>query len=143
MKSHALKPSWSNEEPQKLQLKPKVKTDWSQLGQEDTNLINEEDLLDEEDLNKPNKVDDCEFGAEKKACKNCTCGRADEENQTTKPKLTMEMIENPGVNSSCGSCSLGDAFRCAGCPYKGLPSFKPGEKIVLSDDFDLDSLISN
>jgi hypothetical protein len=32
-------------------------------------------------------------------------------------------------------CGLGDAFRCGGCPYRGLPSFEMGKKIELPQDF--------
>ncbi|KAI3968978.1 hypothetical protein MKX01_001455, partial [Papaver californicum] len=84
---------------------PKVQHD------DDLDLIDEDSLLTEEDLKKPELpvVDDCEVGSSKKACKNYTCGRAEAEEKVAR-------------------CGLGDAFRCASCPYKGLPVFKLGEK---------------
>ncbi|XP_044472918.1 anamorsin homolog [Mangifera indica] len=102
---------------------------------DDSDLIDEDSLLTEEDLEKPQlpPVGDCEVGSTRKACKNCTCGRAEAEEKVEKLGLTMDQLENP--QSACGNCGLGDAFRCSTCPYKGLPPFKLGEKVSLSSNF--------
>ncbi|KAL5552996.1 hypothetical protein UlMin_040397 [Ulmus minor] len=101
----------------------------------DSDLIDEDSLLTEEDLKKPQitPVGDCEVGATRKACKNCSCGRAEAEEKVEKLGLTVDLLDNP--QSACGSCGLGDAFRCGTCPYKGLPPFKLGEKVSLSGNF--------
>lgn len=102
---------------------------------DDDELIDEEDLLGDDEVAVEAAPVDSSCGATaKKACANCTCGRA--EGKVT--KLTKEMLENP--QSGCGSCSLGDAFRCAGCPYRGLPAFEMGKKIELPADFLVDDL---
>ena len=102
---------------------------WTLEGDDD--LIDENSLLTEMDVNsKPVQYDDCEVGPGKKACKNCTCGRAEAE-------AAEEKVNEETFVSACGNCALGDAFRCAGCPYLGQPAFKDqGNKVelVLGDD---------
>ncbi|KAE9616435.1 putative anamorsin [Lupinus albus] len=128
----AKKPSWKVGS--SFALKKVVKTSPKVQIDVDSDLIDEDSLLTEEDLKKPQlPVDDCEIGSTRKACKNCTCGRAEEEEKVLKLGLTAEQITNP--QSACGSCGLGDAFRCSTCPYKGLPPFKLGEKVALSSNF--------
>ncbi|CAL1592408.1 unnamed protein product [Knipowitschia caucasica] len=103
------------------------------MADDDVDLLDSDTLLDEEDLKKPEpaslKVSSCGDGAskKKKACKNCTCGLAEELDQDSEAKQSQP-------KSACGSCYLGDAFRCASCPYLGMPAFKPGEKIVLDNN---------
>lgn len=127
----------------------------------------------------------------RRACKDCTCGLAELEEQEAangaaagagagtndNPAFFLEGDDDipehlktatAGVEgiwpvdkraeakktSSCGSCYLGDAFRCGSCPYlgelregvtnyqradiapAGLPAFEPGQKVELLNNMD-------
>jgi len=111
--------------------KPAEKKVWNLMdsdNEDDEDLINENDLLDEEDMAKPDQASlrVCGTTGKRKACKDCSCGLAEELSEGKEP-------QKKSFTSSCGSCYLGDAFRCASCPYLGMPAFKPGEKIQLSE----------
>lgn len=100
---------------------------WKLDDSVDEELINEDELLDESDILKVNtsSLRVCSTTGKRKACKDCTCGLAEE--------LSGKTVQEGTVKSSCGNCYLGDAFRCASCPYLGMPAFKPGEKVVLPE----------
>lgn len=90
----------------------------------------------------------------RRACKDCSCGLAERlqaEDEARKQKATQGLkalkLQSEDLNEldftvkgktgSCNSCSLGDAFRCAGCPYLGLPAFKPGEEVKILNEVQL------
>lgn len=95
------------------------------------------------------------IGKRRRACKDCSCGlkeklEAEETEKRTQADSALNALKLgadelaevdftvQGKVGSCGSCALGDAFRCAGCPYIGLPAFKPGEEVrLLNNDVQL------
>lgn len=118
---------------------------WAIASSPATPLVDAEALLTAADKARP--VPTCEpvvasAPRRKRACKGCSCGLAEleeEERKNSKVVLldggqdgeTMEVDQEerarlvaaakaaPKATSSCGSCFLGDAFRCASCPYLG------------------------
>ncbi|KAF2441411.1 Anamorsin [Karstenula rhodostoma CBS 690.94] len=125
---------------------------------EDDDLIDEDDLITEEDMARPVvQPPECrpKPGKRRRACKDCTCGmkekleaedaakRTTADNALSTMKLGTDDLTEvdftvQGKVGSCGNCALGDAFRCDGCPYIGLPAFKPGEEVrLLNNDIQL------
>ncbi|KAF3760868.1 protein dre2 [Cryphonectria parasitica EP155] len=118
---------------------------------DDDDLIDEDELMTEADLNRPIQIPpECapQPGKKRRACKDCTCGLAERleaedkarRTQADKDLNTLKLKSEDlneldftvqGKTGSCGSCALGDAFRCADCPYIGLPPFKPGEEVKI------------
>lgn len=110
----------------------------------DADLIDTNDLLDENDLKKPEPSSLKATGIEtkRKACAGCTCGLAEELEEEAKQEREKAQTQ---IKSSCGNvskfdlsfnflihliqlinlifkqCYLGDAFRCGNCPYLGTP----------------------
>ncbi|KAI5778255.1 cytokine-induced anti-apoptosis inhibitor 1, Fe-S biogenesis-domain-containing protein [Geopyxis carbonaria] len=131
--------------------------DFSDDFGDDDELIDEDELMADEDLATPVQMPpECQPkpGKRRRACKDCTCGlkeqieEEDMEKRSAADKALDEVKKKAaagvklnaddlaeidftveGKASSCGNCYLGDAFRCDGCPYIGLPAFKPGEQI--------------
>lgn len=125
-------------------LKASKKALWT-LNAPATPPIDAESLLTAADRERPAVCEPVSAGAprRKKACKNCTCGLAEleaeelaqskvvvldgaenggalEVSQSEKDRLVAAAAAAPKATSSCGSCYLGDAFRCSSCPYRGV-----------------------
>ncbi|KAG9025817.1 electron carrier [Tulasnella sp. UAMH 9824] len=140
---------------------------WTLSSGASTPSIDPTALLTPDDLKRPTPCEPpvADAPRRKKACKNCTCGLAEiekaEEEEIEKRRVVVmldgsESGETKEVQlsekerlakaakmaskatSSCGSCYLGDAFRCASCPYLGLPAFEPGQKVEI--DFGMDDI---
>lgn len=114
-------------------------------------LIDEDDLFDDNDLARDiQQPPECapQPGKRRRACKDCTCGLAERLQQQDDARrkkadaglATLKLASTDlsevdytvaGKTGSCNSCSLGDAFRCADCPYIGLPAFRPGEEVKI------------
>ncbi|KAG5443956.1 Anamorsin [Clonorchis sinensis] len=118
--------------------KEAVDAAWDAVDAEVSNgdMINTDSLLKPTDLAKPTPCGQATTNVagqpKKRACKNCTCGLAEEE---AKADAEGKSVNSAAAKSSCGNCYLGDAFRCSTCPYRGLPPFKPGEQVKLPDSF--------
>ena len=94
---------------------------------EDDLMVDEDELLAREtervDTKQKQVASDCGPGgpgAKRKACKNCTCGLAEELSVEERGAVAATTSVS---KSACGNCSLGDAFRCASCPFLGQPAF--------------------
>lgn len=102
---------------------------WGSLNGEAT-LINEDELMREDDkLVTKNFCGDEDRIMPGKPCENCTCGKK----EMLESKENIQKLETGQVESSCGKCYLGDAFRCASCPFLGKPAFEPGDKVKLQN----------
>ena len=146
------KPQWERGVTFRLEKKTKETTvshsPWEDDDPRDE-TIDEDALLTEKDKAKPTAKEGVGCPPTRKPCKDCTCGRKEEEetkeNATPKGTRTsavvkMDLENDPNdetFKSACGNCALGDAFRCAGCPYLGQPAFKENDeenKVVMLDD---------
>lgn len=104
---------------------------WKRATQEapgDDDVIDEREVLADEELGgmQPQQAE-CgpDMKKKKKACKNCSCGLAQELAAGKDGSEGTEAAPGEGGEagkSACGSCYLGDAFRCETCPYKVHPS---------------------
>lgn len=108
---------------------------WASLDQ-NADTINEDELM--KDVDKNMNTVTKKFCGESdgikapKPCANCSCGLKEIYEASQEGDKT-EINTGQMAQSNCGKCYLGDAFRCASCPFRGQPSFEPGDKLKLQN----------
>uniref|UniRef100_A0A2K5C897 Anamorsin n=1 Tax=Aotus nancymaae TaxID=37293 RepID=A0A2K5C897_AOTNA len=131
-----IKPNFESSPSVKLAGYPAAAKLWTlsanDMEDDSMDLIDSDELLVPEDLKKPDLASlwaaSCGEGKKRTTCQSCTCGFAEE---LEKQKSRKQTSSQP--KSACGNGYLGVTFCCASCPYLGMPAFKPGEKVLLSD----------
>ena len=74
-------------------------------GPEDA-LIDDDELLTEEDMRRPApRAAGSECAPKRKACKNCTCGRAEEEQEQEEQEATRRRARAPGAGGAAGGAA--------------------------------------
>jgi len=133
--ANATKPKWETGASFKIKRKTKAKPAepakgiWTLDSTMDDDMMDPEELLTEDDLIKPDVAVRKGCAPTRKACKDCTCGRKEMEEGVVVSDTTADVgVPAQPMKSSCGSCSLGDAFRCEGCPFLGMPAFEKGQE---------------
>ncbi|CAI2377611.1 unnamed protein product [Moneuplotes crassus] len=134
----ATKPTWSSTGGSLKERREKKADDksnpWAGKSTNEVDMVDEDDLLKEEEKEgAPAKTfakeSDCI--TKPKACENCNCGRKEIEENEKMSEEKKAALESGNIKSNCGKCYLGDAFRCATCPYLGQPAFEAGDKVKL------------
>lgn len=100
----ASKPNYEVGSASKLSLK-KPENVWKLAIDDDDETIDPDNLLDDEDLKKPDPTSlrVCGTTGKRKACKDCSCGLADELAGEAKVDEKKTVVDGP--KSSCGSVS--------------------------------------
>jgi len=133
------KPNWDIGTTAAVKINKSKKTGKSNNGwkisadDDDMDLVNENDLLDADVVEKKVESGDC--STKRRACKGCSCGRAEMEADMESKGIKIDDLDDTTEmpTSACGNCYRGDAFRCASCPFLGKPAFEKGnEKVILS-----------
>lgn len=120
-------------------------TEDSNNKNKDDGVVGEDELLNEDDKKtKTAAAKGLDCTTRRRACKNCVCGRADVEAKLiAEGKMSADGDDTwQPPSGGCGSCSKGDAFRCATCPFRGQPAWTAttsqagAVQLNLADDLD-------